>query len=93
MTALTPAGSTRRWRQLRRLVLIRDSYRCRVLTAGGAECGAFATHVDHITPRVHGGTDSVENLRAACAACNLSRGAGRPPTRPVPRSAPTRWSW
>ena len=32
-------------------------------------------HVDHIMPRVHGGTDSVDNLQATHAHCNLSKGA------------------
>ena len=32
-------------------------------------------HVDHIIPRVHGGTDSVDNLQATHSHCNLSKGA------------------
>lgn len=32
-------------------------------------------HVDHIIPRAHGGTDSVDNLQATHAHCNLSKGA------------------
>ncbi|MET8253289.1 HNH endonuclease [Micromonospora sp. NPDC005197] len=35
---------------------------------------APAEHVDHITPTSLGGTDDIDNLRWACAACNTSRG-------------------
>lgn len=37
-------------------------------------CGtADATHVDHIVPRVAGGTDDLGNLIAACLSCNLRK--------------------
>jgi DNA-binding XRE family transcriptional regulator len=37
-------------------------------------CGtADATHVDHIIPRVCGGTDRWDNLIAACLPCNLRK--------------------
>ena len=32
-------------------------------------------HVDHIIPRLYGGTDVVDNLQATHARCNLSKGA------------------
>lgn len=35
-------------------------------------------HVDHIVPKAYGGSDDYPNLRAACATCNLRKGA-RPP--------------
>jgi 5-methylcytosine-specific restriction endonuclease McrA len=93
------SGSTRAWRRLRRFVLERDAYRCQFVDPGAsAVCGAFATHADHIVPRSIGGPDVAENLRAACARHNLSRGAGgkvgRLTTtrrrRPVNRGG---WSW
>ena len=31
-------------------------------------------HVEHIIPKVHGGTDDVENLALACIDCNLHKG-------------------
>lgn len=31
--------------------------------------------LDHIVPRAHGGSDSLENLRLACRQCNITRGA------------------
>lgn len=30
--------------------------------------------VEHIVPRVHGGTDALENLALACARCNAGKG-------------------
>jgi hypothetical protein len=60
-------GSTRRWRKVRAAVLKRDGYRCRY-------CGAEATTVDHVRPVVSGGTDREDNLVAACADCNGTKG-------------------
>lgn len=61
-------GSTRAWRRVRAAVLCRDRFVC-------AYCGAMATHVDHVVPRAAGGSDSPVNLVAACARCNLTKGA------------------
>jgi 5-methylcytosine-specific restriction endonuclease McrA len=91
VSALKAAGSTRRWRKLRRFVLERDGYSCKVPLAAGLLCGAYADHVDHIISRHVGGNDHPANLRAACQRCNLSRGAGEAPTPPPRR--PTTWSW
>jgi hypothetical protein len=33
-----------------------------------------ALHVEHIIPKVHGGTDDLENLALACIDCNLHKG-------------------
>lgn len=33
-----------------------------------------ALHVEHIIPKVHGGTDDIENLALACIDCNLHKG-------------------
>jgi 5-methylcytosine-specific restriction endonuclease McrA len=63
---LQDKGSTRRWRKMRQIILIRDSYKCRL-------CGKRATHVDHIVRRRRGGKDAFSNLRALCRFCNLSR--------------------
>lgn len=91
-SALTSAGSTRSWRRLRRLILARDGYSCRVPVDGTDRlCGAYATHVDHITRRRDGGTDHPDNLRAACRDCNLAREGAQHPAR---RGANARgWSW
>ena len=31
-------------------------------------------HVEHIIPKVHGGSDDVDNLALACVDCNLHKG-------------------
>ena len=45
--------------------------------AGLRGCGAFATDVDHLVPIAAGGTDSLANLRPACARCNRGRRSAR----------------
>lgn len=62
-------------KRLRYEVLRRDNYTCRY-------CGAFAPvavlEVDHVIPRKHGGTDTLENLVTACDACNNGKAAALP---------------
>jgi hypothetical protein len=31
-------------------------------------------HIEHITPKIHGGTDDIDNLALACIDCNLHKG-------------------
>lgn len=95
---LRAAGSTRAWRRVRLLVLERDGWRCQLpADAGAGLCLAWASHVDHITARVHGGTDAPANLRAACARHNLARGAGdkdnQPPATPPQQPFRSAWEW
>jgi 5-methylcytosine-specific restriction protein A len=60
-----------KWRRVRRLVLERDRYRCRVQGVG---CRGRADQVDHIVPVEAGGAwYDPANLRAACGFCNRSR--------------------
>jgi 5-methylcytosine-specific restriction endonuclease McrA len=33
-----------------------------------------ALHVEHIIPRIHGGSDDIDNLGLACIDCNLHKG-------------------
>src|SRR5256886_12503569 len=33
-----------------------------------------ALHVEHIIPRIHGGSDDLENLALSCIDCNLHKG-------------------
>jgi hypothetical protein len=56
---------------LREMIMIRDGRTCQY-------CGKPAEHIDHVIPRCQGGTDDPDNLVAACAFCNLSKG-GRTP--------------
>lgn len=66
---------------MRRTVLARDRYVCQLAYPG---CHGRATEADHIVPRLFGGPDTLDNLRAACAHCNRRRGVGLdPPTTPV----------
>jgi 5-methylcytosine-specific restriction endonuclease McrA len=61
----------RAWHRVRRLVLVRDGYRCRV---GGPGCTGRGELVDHIVPVKMGGSwFDPANLRAACRSCNTSR--------------------
>lgn len=83
MSALTPAGSTRRWRLLRQDVLDRDGYRCHW-------CKNPANTVDHLIARARGGTDDPANLVAACLACNSRRGQAE---ANIPRNAPRSREW
>lgn len=99
MSALTAAGSTRRWRRIRAYVLDRDGWRCQLPADDrpGELCLDLAGHVDHIVARVNGGTDEPDNLRAACATHNLRRGSGDTSASPARSSRPYRqvrgWSW
>lgn len=80
MSALTARGSTRRWREIRSWILLRDGKRCRAPVDAG-ECGALATTVGHKIRREHGGGDELANLRAECSGCNFGE-------RPSPPKAP-----
>ena len=71
------------YKRQRKRVLERDSYTCQ-------SCGAtdVALHVDHIVPRMVGGTHDMDNLQTLCVPCNLAKGSksvflGRPATPPV----------
>jgi hypothetical protein len=72
-SALGRRGSTRKWRRLRDLILIRDRHIC-------GYCGGPATTVDHIISRAECKrrgiyADHPVNLIAACSDCNLAKGA------------------
>lgn len=65
------------WRKVRKAVLERDGYRCKVELPG---CTGKATQVDHIVPVNAGGAIyDMGNLRAACSRCNQGRKANRKP--------------
>jgi 5-methylcytosine-specific restriction endonuclease McrA len=56
------------WKATRFEVLERDDFTCQY-------CGNPATCVDHVLPRMRGGGDDLDNLKAACAHCNATAGA------------------
>lgn len=58
-------------RRLRFHVLARDGFTCRYC---GRKAPYVELHVDHVHPRVEGGTDDPENLVTACLDCNLGKG-------------------
>ncbi len=33
-----------------------------------------ALHIEHVVPKIHGGTDDLDNLALACIDCNLHKG-------------------
>jgi 5-methylcytosine-specific restriction endonuclease McrA len=74
---------TAAWRGTRLIVLVRDRYQCQIR---GPHCKGYATEVDHIVEREHGGNVlDLANLRAACKPCNVGRhNQGRTP-RPAKR--------
>lgn len=61
------------WKRDRLAILERDGWVCQFPDGDGI-CGKPATHVDHILPRSHGGTQDPQQLRAACEHHNLSKG-------------------
>jgi 5-methylcytosine-specific restriction endonuclease McrA len=81
-------GSTRRWRKTRAAVLLANANenggRCQLAIKG--VCTGMAEQVHHTKGKAHG--DRIEDLVAACKACNLRVGnPGRisPEPRPVSR--------
>lgn len=57
-------------RNLRLDILERDDFTCR-------SCGAMdeLLEIDHIVPRVKGGTNDPSNLQVLCQSCNARKGA------------------
>lgn len=57
----------------KREIFRRDGYRCQY-------CGQFATYLtlDHVVPKVQGGTHEWENLTSACPQCNRRKGSRTP---------------
>ncbi|WP_019060974.1 HNH endonuclease [Streptomyces prunicolor] len=56
-----------KWEALRLQVLQRDQYVCQLQFG---DCEGQATQVDHIIAKNNGGTDTLDNLQAACRKCN-----------------------
>jgi len=71
-----PGLKTKLWKRIRLVVLMRDGYRCYI-------CGEHANTVDHIVPRIMGGTEHLSNLAACCAKHNSAKG-DRAPAVPIP---------
>ncbi|MEI6390283.1 MAG: HNH endonuclease [Verrucomicrobiota bacterium] len=52
----------------------RAGHRCEYCLAHQEDSPLAALHVEHIVPKIHGGTDDLENLALACMDCNLHKG-------------------
>lgn len=59
-------GNPSRWNAIRVKILERDEYMC-------AYCGRRADTVDHVFPKMRGGTEAGNNLVACCKRCNMSK--------------------
>lgn len=56
---------------IRHKILERDSYACQACGAKASEGASL--EVDHIVPRVKGGTNDPSNLRTLCSVCNSGK--------------------
>lgn len=61
----------REWQKVRRLVLVRDGWKCRRCKSGDR------IEVHHMTPRSLGREDSTRNCLVLCAVCHADRHAYR----------------
>lgn len=61
------------YRRNRAIALRRDKWQCQIRLAD--VCTGRATDCDHIVPRSQGGSNDVQNLRAACKACHKKKTA------------------
>ena len=73
-------GYDSRWDRIRKLVLRRDNYLCQECMRQGKLtplCVRPHDHaVDHIVPKVQGGTDDMSNLESLCAdPCHAAKTA------------------
>ena len=77
----TDRGYGWEWQKLR-LALLAAEPLCRLCTEAGKI--VEATCIDHVVPKVQGGTDDPSNLRPLCALCNARKSvadkAGKPKT-------------
>ena len=72
--------------QLRTEILERNGSTCRLCGAGPGDPDPYnpnrkvRLHIDHIVPVSQGGTDTPDNLRVLCSACNQGRRNIQPPS-------------
>ena len=52
----------------------RAGQRCEYCGLDQADSPLASLHIEHIIPRIHGGTDALDNLALACIDCNLRKG-------------------
>ncbi len=56
----------------RAYIIERDGSRCHMCKR---KCSGANLHIDHVIPLSRSGTHTLENLRVACATCNMSKRA------------------
>ncbi|MDX2275050.1 MAG: HNH endonuclease signature motif containing protein [Hyphomonadaceae bacterium] len=78
--SIEPIDPTRDFTHEQRLAIFRrDGGECQLrLKCSGEKVGWENWHADHKLAHSRGGKTTVENGQIACAACNLSKGAGSP---------------
>jgi 5-methylcytosine-specific restriction endonuclease McrA len=52
----------------------RAKNRCEFCQLAQEDSPLAALHIEHIIPKIHGGTDDLNNLALACIDCNLHKG-------------------
>src|ERR1039458_8287550 len=52
----------------------RAGHRCEYCQLHQDDSPLAALHVEHVIPKMHGGTDALDNLALACIDCNLHKG-------------------
>jgi 5-methylcytosine-specific restriction endonuclease McrA len=67
----TARGYGWRWQQVRERVLQRDHGLCQACLENGHTTAA--TDVDHVIPKVLGGSDDESNLRSLCRGCHEAK--------------------
>ena len=60
--------------QIRAQVRERAANACEYCQLRQEDSPLAALHIEHITPRIHGGSDDIDNLALACIDCNLHKG-------------------
>lgn len=72
--------------QLRNAILERNGFTCQLCGSGPGDTDPFnpnrkvRLHIDHIIPISQGGSNSADNLRVLCSACNQGRANVQPPS-------------
>ena len=56
------------------LVRERAGHRCEYCQLHQDDSPIAVLHVEHVIPKIHGGTDALDNLALACVDCNLHKG-------------------
>lgn len=63
---------SKRLGKVARQIKARDDHRC-VYCGADADSSGAHLHLDHLTPRSHGGADVATNLVVCCRRCNTAR--------------------